>query len=255
MSLEDITRARFAATAAKMAALGDSRVAGLRTRLAALLSPAGDEVALDAGTGTGPIAFALAPLVREVIAVDLVPEMLELGRERAGEGSNVRFVLGDALALPVEDGSVDIALSSRTLHHVDDPGRSIAELARVIAPGGRAVVVDQVCSEDAHEAELYERLESMRDPSHVRTLPDSEVRRLLFDAGLVVEHAELEPEERDLAVFLDLANCEGEQRAMVFAYVEELVAQGESAGVDLRRSPDGFHFTGTVGWYVARKPA
>ena len=63
----------------------------------------------------------------------------------------------------------------------------IAELARVIAPGGRAVVVDQVCSEDAHEAELYERLESMRDPSHVRTLPDSEIRQLLFDAGLVVD--------------------------------------------------------------------
>ena len=70
----------------------------------------------------------------------------------------------------------------------------------------------------------------------------------------MLEHGELEPEERDLGVFLDLAGCEGEQRAMVFAYVEELVARGETAGVDLRRTPDGFHFTGAVGWYVARKP-
>lgn len=248
----EVTRERFAATASRLAALGDSRVAALRERIAALAPLAGDEIALDAGTGTGALAFALAPLVREVIAVDLVEEMLAQARARAAEHPNVRFVVGDVLDLPLADGSVDLAASARTLHHLERPEIAIAELARVTRPGGRVLVVDQLVSEDASDAARYERIERLRDPSHARTLPDSELRALLAASGLVVERAELELEERDLGAFLDLAGCEDAAREAVFAYVAELVEAGETAGVDLRRSDGGFRFTGRVGWYVAR---
>ena len=199
--------------------------------------------------------MALAPLVREVIGVDPVPEMLDRARRLASAVPNVRFVEGSVYELPVDDASIDIAAIVRTLHHLDRPGDALRELARVLAPGRRVVVIDQLVSEDEREAELYERIERMRDRAHVQTLPDTGLRNLLDDAGLVVTRALIEPEERNLGVFLDLAGCDESQRAAIFEYVRELVDSGESAGVDLRAADGGFRFTGRVGFYVAETPS
>jgi ubiquinone/menaquinone biosynthesis C-methylase UbiE len=81
-------------------------------------SRSGEERALDSGSGAGALAFALAPHVRELVAVDLVPELLEQGRKRAERFPNVTFVEGDATKLPFEYGSFDLACSLRTLHHI-----------------------------------------------------------------------------------------------------------------------------------------
>lgn len=253
MSLDDVTRERFAATAERLAALAEKRVEGLRARVGDLLDPRGDELALDAATGTGPLAFALAPLVREVIALDSVPEMLEEGRRHAHEYPNVRFVEASVYELPLEDETIDIATIARTLHHLDRPEVALDELGRVLRPGGRLVVIDQLVSDDEREAELYERLERMRDPSHVRTLSDTAVRELLEASGLRIVHASIETEERDLAVFLELAGCTEEQTEAIFAYARELLEAGESAGVNLRRSGAGIRLTGLLGVYVAER--
>ena len=247
-----VTKARFAATAERLAALGVERIEGLRQRVGSLLELGGNEVVVDAAAGTGPMAMALAPLVREVIAVDLVPEMLDQGRRAARSSANIRWLEGDVYALPLEDRSVDAAAIVRTLHHLDRPGVAIAELARVVKRGGSVLVVDQVASEHPRDRALYERIEVLRDPSHVRTLTDTEVRRLLAEAGLALVQAYSEPDERDLATFVELAGCDAATRDAVFAYVEELVERWETAGVGLRRAERGFRFTGTVGWYVGR---
>ena len=248
------TRARFARSAERLAALGTTRIEGLRRRVTDLVELEGHEVALDAAAGTGPMAMALEPLVREVIAVDLVPEMLDQGRRAAAEGLNIRWLEGDVYSLPLEAQTVDVAAIVRTLHHLERPADAVAELARVVRPGGQVLLVDQIVSEDARERALYERIEVLRDPSHVRSLTDSELRRLLDPAGLDLVRTHSAPDERDLETFVELANCDDETRATVFAYVEKLVAEGEDAGVDLRRSDGGFRFTCTVGWYVARVP-
>jgi len=253
MSLDDANRDRFAATADRLAALAEARIEGLRSRIVELLDPRGDERALDAATGTGPLAIALAPLVREVIAVDSVPEMLEEGRRLARDHPNVRFVEASVYELPLEDGTIDVATISRTLHHLDRPQAAIDELARVLAPGGRLVVIDQLVSEDERDAELYERLERMRDPSHVRTLPDSTVRNLMETAGLRLTRSIIETEERDLGVFLELAGCSDAQHESIFAYAHELIDSGETAGVHLRATAEGVRFTSLLGAYVAER--
>lgn len=255
MSLDDATQDRFAATADRLAALGEKRIEGLRSRAVDLLAPLGHEIALDAATGTGPFAIALAPLVREVVGIDSVPEMLDEARRAAGDLPNVRFVEASVYELPMADASVDIASIVRTVHHLDRASDALRELARVLVPGGRLVVIDQLVSEDERDAELYERIERMRDPAHVRTLSDSAMRALIEGAGLHVTSAAVEPEERNLAVFLDLAGCEGAPRETIFDYARELVEAGESAGVELRAVDDGFRFTGRVGFYVAQRPS
>ena len=113
MSTHDATRERFARTAERVAALQDARAAELEEKVVRIVAPSGEERALDSGSGAGALAFALAPHVREVVAVDLVPELLEQGRKRAERFPNVTFVEGDATKLPFEYGSFDLACTRR----------------------------------------------------------------------------------------------------------------------------------------------
>src|SRR5437667_9532896 len=112
-------RARFGATADRVAEHARQQVDVVREQLRSFVLPNGDERALDVGTGAGTLALALAPLVREVVGVDVVPELLE--RARANAPANVRFVEGDATNLPFEPASVDLACCRRTLHHIHAP--------------------------------------------------------------------------------------------------------------------------------------
>src|SRR6476661_8342990 len=131
----DEVRSRFGATAERVAEHAGQQIEAVRKQLQAFVAPSGDERALDVGTGAGTLALALAPLVREVVGADIVAELLE--RARAQAPANVTFVEGDAMSLPFETGSFDLACTRRTLHHIAYPERVIAELARVTAPGGR----------------------------------------------------------------------------------------------------------------------
>jgi ubiquinone/menaquinone biosynthesis C-methylase UbiE len=255
MSHEDTTRARFSATASMLATLGNERVGPTRERLRRFVVPTGDERALDVGSGTGMLALALAPLVREVVGIDLVPEMLEHARRAAEDYPNASFVEGDALALPFADGEFDLVVTSRTLHHVSRPELAIAEMTRVTRIGGRLLVVDQMTSLDPLEAFAHNRIEHLRDPSHVRVLSDQDFRGLFEANWLVLERFETEREAVELDEFLDRAACSGPARAEVIAEVERLLAAGRDAGIGLRRAGAGYSMTLSVGWYLVRRDA
>jgi ubiquinone/menaquinone biosynthesis C-methylase UbiE len=107
--------------------------------------PAGS-VVLDVGTGPGRLARLIAaacPTV-EVEGVDLSPEMIARATSTAVTTSarNVRFQVGDVVTLPFADGSVDLVVSTLSLHHWDDPAAGLDEIVRVLAPGGRAWIYD-----------------------------------------------------------------------------------------------------------------
>src|SRR2546423_14666883 len=139
-------RARFGATADRVAEHAEEQIETVREQLRTFVLPTGDERALDVGTGAGTLALALAPLVREVVGVDVVPELLEHARARAP--ANVTFVEGDATSLPFEAGSFDLVCSRRILHHIARPELVVAQLARVVASGGRLFVDDQIAPVD-----------------------------------------------------------------------------------------------------------
>ncbi|MGB2875059.1 MAG: methyltransferase domain-containing protein [Gaiellaceae bacterium] len=210
--MQDATRERFARTAERVAAHQDEQAAELEEQVVRFVSPKGDERALDSGTGAGALAFALAPHVREIVGVDLVPELLEQARKRAKPFPNVTFVEGDATVLPFEYGSFDLAACLRTLHHIARPELAVAELARVTRPYGRVLVIDQIAPVDPLTAVELNRFEHARDPSHARVLADVDLRSLFEANGLVLVEAEYGTEPRDLDAYLDLAGCEGEAR-------------------------------------------
>ncbi|MGZ6727638.1 MAG: class I SAM-dependent methyltransferase, partial [Gaiellaceae bacterium] len=125
--MHDATQERFGKTAERIAELQDERAAELEQQIVRFVAPSGDERALDSGTGTGALAFALAAHVREVVGVDIVPELLEQARKRAAEVPNVTFTEGDATKLPFGYGEFDLAGSLRTLHHLARPELALAE--------------------------------------------------------------------------------------------------------------------------------
>jgi ubiquinone/menaquinone biosynthesis C-methylase UbiE len=216
-------------------ALQAERADALRERVRRLLAPfSGNEVALDAGCGTGSLTFALAGFVAEAVGADTNAEYLEAGRAAAPE--NVRFVEGDVMALPFGYAEFDLVCCHRVLHHVRRPELAVAELARVTRPGGRVFVADQLGSIDPLLSLEMDRFERLRDPSHQRLLPDADIRGYLDANDLVVLSSEVTRETVDLERRLELAGLDEDERVRIRG-------QAPSATYEVE-----------VGWYVARKP-
>lgn len=147
---------------------------------------------LDLGTGAGRMLELFAPLADQAIGVDLSTAMLAVARGRMEKTGlrNVQLRQGDIYALPVERNSVDLAIMHQVLHYLDDPARALREAARVLAPGGRLLVVDFAPHQE----------EALRDKHAHRRLgfSTSEIAGLLAQAGLETRlHRELAPDARE----------------------------------------------------------
>jgi ArsR family transcriptional regulator len=141
--------------------------------LAALADP--DWVAGDLGCGTGQTSRVLAPFVARVVGVDESAAMLQAARRRLQEFQNVDLRRGELEALPIDEGRLDVATLVLVLHHVPEPERAVAEVARVLKPGGRLVLVDML----PHDRDSYRQ-----QMGHLWLgFSDDQIGRLLTEAG------------------------------------------------------------------------
>jgi ubiquinone/menaquinone biosynthesis C-methylase UbiE len=122
----------------------------IRDRIVELAEPRRDDRVVDLGAGTGLLSLAVAPRVREVIAVDISRRMLErLDDAAVADGIlNIEFLSGDLRRLPLEDEAATLVVSNYAFHHLDDPGKelALAEARRILRPGGRLVIGDMMFS-------------------------------------------------------------------------------------------------------------
>jgi SAM-dependent methyltransferase len=154
--------------------------------IVAAAAPAADDTLLDVACGGGLVVCAFASHLRHATGIDMTPAMLDRARALAAEKGlgNISWREGDVTALPWPDVSFTIVVTRFAVHHFRDPLAVLREMVRVCAPGGRIVVVDACAAADANKAARFNRLEKLRDPSHVRALPLAELRGLFRLAGL-----------------------------------------------------------------------
>ena len=119
---------------------------------------------VDLGCGTGELLVAISRRLRDarIVGVDSSPSMLLWANRHSTTDGRVNFITGDAAAMPFPDESVDLVVSTLSLHHWQEPADAFAEIARVIQPGGVALIYD----------------------ARLVTFTESEMARIARDAGL-----------------------------------------------------------------------
>jgi SAM-dependent methyltransferase len=191
---------------------------------------------IESACGTGLVSRALAGKVGSVTGVDLTSAMLEQAKSGAAEEGieKVRFSVGDATALEFADGSFDGAVTRFSLHHIPLPGRVIAELARVVRPGGWVVVSDLVADEaDGEGAAWREEIERLRDPSHWACRTPEQLREMGAEAGLSLDQEQLISYELDFDDWLG----RGSGGVAAAPLVDKLLAQRPEGAESFRVTP------------------
>ena len=154
-------------------------------RFRTALAKAGQGNVLDVACGPGVVTAAIAPGANSVVAFDATEQMLEKAKARCAKAGlrNVEFRRGDAESLPFEEAQFDGVVTRLAVHHFANPQRAFDEMFRVLRPHGTVVIVDVVSSEDEGESNLQNAIERLRDPSHVRMLPASELDACVARSG------------------------------------------------------------------------
>ncbi len=135
-----------------------------------------DDTALDVACGAGVVACHFAARVARAVGIDITPAMLDKARLRQAQAglSNVSWDVGDVTSLPYADATFSIVTSRYAIHHMQVPSQVLGEMLRVCRPGGSIAVADICLPDDAQDAQTFNRIERMNDPSHVRALTESE---------------------------------------------------------------------------------
>ena len=149
----------------------------------------GQERVLDIGSGPGHTALLFATKAREVVASDPTEAMLDQGRRLAAERGleNIRFERTTAEGLPFADDSFDRVTSRQSAHHYADVRIALREVARVLSPRGRFVLIDTISPEDDEFDTFLNRIERLRDSSHVRDYRISEWSEMFESVGFELE--------------------------------------------------------------------
>ncbi len=186
-SSQDVQQ-HFAARAATYQGAGDETLTAM-VEFAALIPTT---VALDVATGTGAVAFELAPAVGRqgrVVGVDLTLAMLQRAAERRRASAahaperRVQLASADTTRLPFRDACFAVVACRFSVHHFTEVVAGLAEMARVLRPGGRLVIGEFCLPEEPDKAARLNHLERLRNPSHVEAFSESRLRELMADVG------------------------------------------------------------------------
>jgi ubiquinone/menaquinone biosynthesis C-methylase UbiE len=209
--------------------------------------------ALDVACGPGMIASAIAQQAHHVTGIDLTPAMIE--RAKALQQSlgltNLTWRIGNVLPLPFPDASFSLVFTRYSFHHFLDPLSVLSEMVRVCNSGGRVVVVD-VFTSSPEQADAFNKMEKLRDPSHVRALSLEEMTGLFRDAGLQIVRRQFFKHEFGLETVLkgsfpDPGNADRIRQL----FKDDLGVGG--LGLNVQHKDDGIHFAYPIVVVVSQK--
>jgi ubiquinone/menaquinone biosynthesis C-methylase UbiE len=205
-----------------------------------------DDLLLDVAAGTGHVARQMAPRVRAVVAVDATDAMLERGRLEAGRARlrNLVFMRAKAADLPFLDGSFDVVVCRFALHHFEDAARAVGEMRRTLRTGGSLAVADLIAHPEAPDTQ--NRLERLRDPSHVRMLGLDELRTVVQ-----TDDVEVRDVDRPLDPWLDQTQPAPEAAAEIRAALDAELHGGPPTGFRPSERDGELRFVHTMASLIA----
>ena len=207
--------------------------------------------ALDVGCGAGHLSFALAPQVAQVIALDPSPNMLATVAATAAERglANVATCSGTAEALPFENERFALVATRYSAHHWARLEAALAEMHRVLAPGGRVLIIDVLGADSALVDTHLQAMELLRDPSHVRDRAAYEWRALLAAQGFIDLSSASWPLRLDFAAWIERMQTPASSAAMIRSMQQRAPREVRDA---LAFEADG-SFTCTTGAFWGRR--
>jgi ubiquinone/menaquinone biosynthesis C-methylase UbiE len=236
---KDLVREEFTRQANDYAAAPMIRDIDHIERLVSIVAPRPDARVLEIATGPGHVAMAFAQVAREVIGVDLTEAPLKIAeRMRAERGlQNVSFRQADVEArLPFGENEFDVVVCRFAVHHFENPALVIAEMARVSRIDGTVAIEDLISSEHPARADYYNRFETLRDTSHTRALPLSELVRTIAASGLEIMRFESgalkNPVDRWFASAQTTPDREAAARAMIERDLTEDLSGARPSRID-----------------------
>jgi len=236
---KDLVREEFTRQANEYAAAPVIRDLDHIEKLIKVVAPSPDARVLEVATGPGHVAMAFAKVTREVIGVDLTEAPLKIAeRMRAERGlQNVSFRVADVEArLPFEDNEFDVVVCRFAVHHFENPAVVIAEMARVCRVEGTVAIEDLISSEHPARAEYYNQFERLRDTSHTRALPLSDLLKTMASAALEIARFESSalknPVDRWFVSGHTAPDREAEARAMIERDLIEDLSGARPARID-----------------------
>ena len=211
-------------------------------------------VMLDLACGPGMLLARLAPTMRLSVGADVTPKMIQLARATcATSPATTQFIESLAECLPFAPATFDCVITRLSIHHFLDPLVVLREVKRVLKSDGLLVIGDLISSEDLTERRLHNALEQLRDPTHVRMLPASELWEVVHAAGFRVTATDhwLQPRQfKEWAAIV--ANARSLQSLEVT--MRTIAEAGINAGINLRASADSVEFE-HLWMFIAAQPA
>jgi ubiquinone/menaquinone biosynthesis C-methylase UbiE len=255
MEHDERVRREFARQADRFGSAAATTDGALTRRFVDALGSDRAGVILDVACGPGIVSAALAPEARAVVAFDITPAMLGNARRRCAAAGldNVTFIEGSATALPFPAETFDAVATRLSIHHFKEPRRVVAEVRRVLRPGGTFVAADIVSADDPEKSALQNAIEVLRDPSHVRMLPVAELSSLVRDAGFALETEESWDQPRELEEWLAIVD-DPVRVAPLRTMVRALAGAGQDAGIGLSLAAGAIVFFHRWHLIAARKP-
>jgi ubiquinone/menaquinone biosynthesis C-methylase UbiE len=163
---------------------------------------------------------------------------------------NIKYEIGDVTHLPYSDASYSIVVTRYSLHHLVDPHSVLSEMKRVCISKGRVVVIDATPASD--KADMYNYVEKLRDPSHVRALTIAELLEMFKEMGLTIVNTDSYGEEMDLERLLQSSfpnPCDKDKIRQLF--IEDV--QNNILGVNSHYVEREVHFTYPTSMTIAQK--
>lgn len=216
------------------------------SKIVAFAQPRRGGRVLDVATGPGFVGVEFARKGFEVVGTDITREMLSHAKElRKRKDVHMEFVLAEATHQPFRDDVFDIAVSRLAFHHMKDPAQAVERMKPLLKPEGRIIVADLVVAEDDEVADFHNRLERLRDPSHVKSLKLSEWKKVFQTLEIRLDRVALSRVRLEVVEWAKRAGFPSDR-------IPDLVSMLEKAPVKARRNLNIFDRNGLFSFLNTR---